>query len=133
MHAVATDQFGHVPLLTHGRYCSFFQRFGLAGLHADDQDVVALARIYWFTVEFGLVREGGERKAFGAGLMSSYDEMLHAFAQQTPVYPLDLEEIAARPFITTDLQPCYYEAESFASLADAFDAWAIGRGLLNAT
>ncbi|MCO4763722.1 MAG: phenylalanine 4-monooxygenase [Myxococcales bacterium] len=124
------DQFGHVPLLTLPTFCRFFQRFGLAGQGADDDAVEALARIYWFTVEFGLIRQDGELKAFGAGLVSSIGELDHALSPSVTVHPFDLDAMAARPFVTTEIQADYFEVPSFEALEQAFDAWAVARGLL---
>ena len=124
------DQFGHVPLLTLPAFCWFFQRFGEAGRGASDADVAALARIYWFTVEFGLIREKGERRAFGAGLISSIGELTHALSPGVTVHAFDLDAMAARPFITTEIQTDYFEVPSFEVLAQAFESWAHARGLL---
>jgi len=126
------DQFGHLPLLTSPVYARFFQRFGQAGQRANDEQVLQLARIYWFTVEFGLVREAGVRKAFGAGLMSSIGELAHAFSDTAIVHPLDMNAIAARPFVTTAIQSDYFEAESFEHLRDAFEGWATAQRLFSA-
>ena len=124
------DQFGHVPLLTLPAFARFFERFGVAGCNADDQGAVELARIYWFTVEFGLMREAGERRAFGAGLMSSIGELHHGMSERVDVHPLDFEAVAARPFVTTEIQTDYYEIESFESLEQGFEAFARKRGWL---
>lgn len=126
------DQFGHLPLLTLPVYARFFERFGEAGCRANDDQVLQLARIYWFTVEFGLVRENGERKAFGAGLMSSIGELNNAFAPRTRVHKLDMAAIAARPFVTTQIQTDYFEARDFEELASSFDRWAASQGLVDA-
>lgn len=124
------DQFGHVPLLTLPAFARFFERFGVAGCNADDQGAIELARIYWFTVEFGLMREGGQRKAFGAGLMSSIGELHHGMSDDVEVHPLDFEAVAARPFVTTEIQTDYYEIESFEALEAGFAAFASARGWL---
>ncbi len=124
------DQFGHVPLLTLPAFCQFFQRFGEAGRDANDADVAALARIYWFTVEFGLIREQGALRAFGAGLISSIGELTHALSPGVTVHPFDLDAMAARPFVTTEIQTDYFEVPSFEALTHAFERWARARGLL---
>ncbi len=126
------DQFGHVPMLTLPTFARFFQRFGEAGQGASDAAVTALARIYWFTVEFGLIREGGARKAFGAGLMSSIGELDHGFSPDVRVHDFDLDAIAARPFVTTEIQADYFEVPSFDVLERDFERWARARGLLPA-
>ncbi len=124
------DQFGHVPLLTLPAFAEFFARFGEAGCRADAEGVIALSRIYWFTVEFGLLRVGGQRRAFGAGLMSSIGELDHGMSAAVEVHPLDLDRVAARPFITTEIQNDYFEIESFEALVADFTAWARARGWL---
>ena len=124
------DQFGHLPLLTLPVYAHFFQRFGEAGTRANDQQVLQLARIYWFTVEFGLIRQDGQRKAFGAGLLSSIGELANAFSDRATVHPLNMAAIAARPFTTTEIQTDYFEAESFEHLMGSFETWATAQGLL---
>src|SRR5688500_15430728 len=67
------DVFGHVPLLTNPDYCEFFQALGnLALEHIDDKDMIdMLERLYWFTIEFGLIRQEGELKIYGSGIISS--------------------------------------------------------------
>ena len=124
------DQFGHVPLLTQPAYAHFFQRFGEAGMNAGDVGVTALARIYWYTVEFGLVRDRATLKAFGAGLMSSIGELDHAMSPGVTIHPFDLDAMAGKPFITTEIQQNYFEIPSFEELALHFERWAIGRGFL---
>lgn len=124
------DQFGHVPLLTLPAFAEFFARFGEAGCRADDAGVIALSRIYWFTVEFGLLRVDGARRAFGAGLMSSIGELDHGMSAAVTVHPLDLDLVADRPFITTEIQNDYYEIESFEALVADFTTWARARGWL---
>ena len=65
---------GHVPMLADPAFCDLAYAIGLASLGADEKQIWHLTKIYWYTVEFGVVREDNEMKAFGAGILSSYGE-----------------------------------------------------------
>ena len=68
---------GHVPMLADPAYCNLVHNIGVASLGADEKQIWHLTKLYWFTVEFGVVREGSGVKAFGAGILSSYGELEH--------------------------------------------------------
>jgi phenylalanine-4-hydroxylase len=93
---------------------------GLASLGASDEDVAKLAKNYWFSVEFGLTKEDGEYRAYGAGLLSSFGELEYACSEAHPggeaappeYKPWDPEVAAHQEFPITTYQPVYFVAES---------------------
>ena len=100
------------------RYWSL-QEIGLASLGASDEDVEKLARCYWFSVEFGLCRENGKNKAYGAGLLSSFGELEYACSPEHPgadnppeIKDWDPEVAATQDFPITTYQPTYFLASS---------------------
>jgi hypothetical protein len=66
---------GHVPMLADPDFARMVQAIGVASLGAEEKTIWHLTKVYWYTVEFGVVREGGAVKAFGAGVLSSYGEL----------------------------------------------------------
>ena len=80
---------------------------------ASDEDIAKLATIFWFTVEFGLCRQDGEVRAFGAGLLSSFGELEYALSDKPELRPFEPPKTALQKYPITDFQPVYYVAESF--------------------
>lgn len=112
---------GHVPMFADPDFADLSQEVGLASLGASDADIERLARCYWYTVEFGLVREGGAVKAYGAGLLSSFGEMEYACSSERPaggtderpnLEPWEPNKAAELEFPITTYQPTYFVAES---------------------
>lgn len=134
------DVFGHVPLHADAVFAEFLQTYGKAALVAGDEHTEALARLFWFTVEFGLIREDGRLKIYGSGLISSHGEAKHSLEapQVAPGVelakddtsgkidrrPFDLERVIATEFEIDHYQPVVYVLESFEQLRDAMNDYA---------
>ena len=102
-------------MFAHKEFADFSQEIGLASLGADEREIDRLAAIYWFTVEFGLCLERGERKVYGAGILSSFGELPYSMSEKPKVYEFDPYEIAQNHlnYPISSLQPIYFQAESF--------------------
>lgn len=112
--------FGHAPLLCDPRFAAFSQAIGRAGLAADRKDHAWLIRLYWFTIEFGLTREGGRIKGLGSGLASSISELVWAVTDPTPDRrPFDVIDILRTPYRIDILQPVYFVIDDLDQLFDA--------------
>ncbi len=105
--------FGHCPLLTNPSFARFSHEYGKLGLAASKEERVFLARLYWFTVEFGLIRQANdELKIYGGGILSSPGETLYAMSDTPVVKPFDLIDILRTPYRIDIMQPIYYTIES---------------------
>jgi phenylalanine-4-hydroxylase len=115
------DVFGHVPLLADPIFADYMQAYGQGGLRADALGAInRLARLYWYTVEFGLVREGGDLKLYGAGIVSSHAESLFALEDPSPHrIGFDLRRLMRTRYRIDDYQHTYFVIDSFEDLLRA--------------
>ena len=115
------DVFGHVPLHADPVFAEFLEAYGRAGLAASAAGVTEqMARLFWFTVEFGLIQERGELRLYGSGLISSPSESRHALtSERVDRRPFDLDEVCETAFEIDHYQPLLFVLDSFAQLRDA--------------
>lgn len=108
------EVFGHCPLLLDEGFAAFSHAYGRAGAAARKEDHAMLARLYWFTVEFGLIqRPGKELRAYGAGLCSSIGEVQYALESDVPIRkPFDPLEALRTPYRIDIYQTVYYKIQS---------------------
>ncbi|KAK1887489.1 Tryptophan 5-hydroxylase [Dissostichus eleginoides] len=104
---------GHVPLLAEPSFAQFSQEIGLASLGASDDSVQKLATCYFFTVEFGLCKQEGQLRAYGAGLLSSISELKHALSGKARIMPFDPKVTSKQECIITTFQDVYFVSDSF--------------------
>jgi phenylalanine-4-hydroxylase len=112
------DVFGHVPLLADPVFADYLQAYGRGGLRALDFGAMGkLARLYWYTVEFGLVRSGEGLAVYGAGIVSSHGETLFALDSDSPNrLGWGLERLLRTPYRIDDFQQVYFVIDSFEEL-----------------
>lgn len=109
---------GHQPMFTNPNFADYSQFVGHGARIANDEQLEALGRLYWFTIEFGLVEHEGDIKAYGAGLLSSYGELENAFSDNVERRPFDLDEVINTPYQYSDMQPVLYVIPSYAELKE---------------
>ena len=114
------DVFGHVPLHAHTVFADFLQAFGAVAAEAEsDADVQAMARLFWFTVEFGLVREEAMVKVYGSGLISSHGDAENALSDRCERRPFSLDAVISQPFEIDRLQDILFVVDDFEQLFEA--------------
>lgn len=120
------DIFGHVPLHADDVFAEFLQTYGKAALHCEDPyHIERLGRLFWFTVEFGLIKEDGRTKLYGSGLISSLGESEHALhSKNVDRRPFDMDRVCETPFEIDHYQPILYVLESFEQLRDGMNKYA---------
>lgn len=115
---IVHEAIGHIPMFTNPNFADFSQFIGHGARIATDKQLEELGRLYWFTVEFGMVEHEGEIKAYGAGLLSSFGELEHAFSDQVDRRKFDLEEVINQDYSYSDMQKILYVIPSYAELKE---------------
>ena len=111
--------FGHTPMLTDSRFAEFTLAYGRAGLAADKKDHAMLARLYWFTVEFGLIQTEQGLRSYGAGINSSPGELVYALESDAPLRKvIDPIDVLRTPYRIDIYQTVYFIIDSFDQLFD---------------
>ena len=112
------DVFGHVPMLADPVFADYMQAYGQGGLRSlGFGSLDKLARLYWYTVEFGLVREAGGVRIFGSGIVSSHGESVFALDDPSPNrIRFDIERVMRTRYRIDDYQQVYFVIDSFEDL-----------------
>jgi phenylalanine-4-hydroxylase len=119
------DVFGHVPMHAHPVFADFLQEYGrvCAGLIHDKDKLERMGRLFWFTVEFGVIRQKGEIKLYGSGLISSHGESTHVIHRRSDGGPeirdFDLDAVLNQEFLVSEMQKVLYAVESFDQIYEA--------------
>lgn len=124
------DVFGHTPLLTNPNFAEFYQEFGITSLRAKPEQHILLERLHWFTVEFGLIHTQKGRQIYGAGIISSLNEVAHSLSDKVTVHKFEIEKIISQEYEVWHLQPVLFAIDSFEQLENGFSEWAKSEGLL---
>ncbi|MGB0122800.1 MAG: phenylalanine 4-monooxygenase [Silvibacterium sp.] len=117
------DVFGHVPMHAHPVFADFLARYGrvcatLTDTPADKEKLEKMGRLFWFTVEFGVIRQKGEIKLYGSGLISSHGEATHVIegpktGHGPEIREFNLDQVLNQQFLVSEMQKVLYAVESF--------------------
>lgn len=112
------DVFAHVPLLTNQSFVNFLEELSKIGLHyvGNDYAIEILSRVYWFTVEFGLIQEADGLRIYGAGILSSAGETKFCLSDKPPKYDFDVRRIANTNYRKDVFQDKYFVIQSYEQL-----------------
>lgn len=110
---IVHEAIGHIPMFTNPAFADFSQFIGHGARMANDEQLEGLGRIYWYTIEYGLVAVEDEIKAYGAGLLSSFKELKHAFSDEVERRPFVLEEVIEQEYTYSNMQPLLYIVPSY--------------------
>jgi len=117
------DLFGHVPLLMDPMFADYLEAYGKGGVKAHGfgpEALMQLARLYWYTVEFGLIRQPDGLRIYGAGIVSSKGESIHCLESPAPNrIGFDLERVMRTRYCIDRYQKTYFVIDSFEQLIDA--------------
>lgn len=111
------EVFGHCPLLSDNAYADFVQAIGQLGLALGKGYSWHLFRLFWFTVEFGMIKTPDGLRAYGAGIVSSPSEAKHATGPTAQMADFDLIQVLRTPYRIDIVQPLYFVIDSFEHLA----------------
>lgn len=108
------EVFGHCPMLTNQACADFTHTYGKLGLNANHADQVMLAKLYWFTIEFGLIKTQKGLRAYGGGILSSKSETIYCVESNIPQRkPFDVMEVLRTPYRIDIIQPIYFVIDTF--------------------
>lgn len=114
--------YGHTPLLTNLAYGNFMQAFGELALSAEPKMRRRLFRLFWFTVEFGLLKTDDGLRAYGGGILSSIGETEYCLTEKSIKEPFDILTVLRTPYRIDIMQPLYYVLNEFEDLFKILDS-----------
>lgn len=116
------DIYGHIPLLSNEIFSEFAFQFGKLGksMINNEEKLIMLQRLYWFTIEFGLIEQNG-LKIYGAGIASSYGESISSLQNESSKVEFDLDKIIHQPFKNDEVQSQYFVIDSFEQLFESIE------------
>lgn len=117
------DVFGHAPLLSNPAYTRFFEALGQLGQKYGHVPAALemMERLYWFTIEFGLIHEEGQVRMYGAGVLSSVGETNHVLSEKSRKTSFELDTVIRTPFRTDVLQQQYFIIDGFDQLLHSLE------------
>ena len=115
------DAFAHVPLLSNKDYTDFFKEMGEIAMSVieDPKKLEKLQRIYWFTIEFGLIKKNNDFRIYGAGIISSNEESKNALSKKSKKCEFDVKKVMNHSFRIDIVQDTYYYINSFDQLTSS--------------
>src|SRR5216683_3877383 len=114
------DVFGHVPMHAHPVFADFLQHYGaVCAALTDKVALEKMGRLFWFTVEFGVIRQKGGYRLYGSGLISSQGESTYVIEGHPEIKDFDVDQVLNQEFSTSEMQPVLYAVDSFEQIYEA--------------
>ena len=117
------DVFGHVPMHAHAVFADFLQHYGKVCAGVKDEEIrEKLGRLFWYTVEFGVIRQNGKLKVYGSGVISSHGECTNVINGGCAIHDFDLDEVLATKVKVDEIHKLLFAIESFDQIYEAMRA-----------
>ena len=114
------DVFGHVPMHSHKVFAEFLERYGRVCAAISNAEVLEkLGRLFWYTVEFGVIRQDGEIKVYGSGLISSHGECLNVMEGHCAIHDFSLDEVLNTPVKVDEMHKLLFAVNSIDQIYEA--------------
>ena len=114
------DVFGHVPMHAHPVFADFLAQYGQLCVRIDDWGILErLGRVFWYTVEFGLIRQRGRVKVYGSGLISSHGECANVIGGHCAIHDFSLDEVLQTPVKVDEFQKVLFAVSSIDQIYEA--------------
>ena len=117
------DLFGHIPLITNQTFADFYELFGKVALKASPEQLTKLQRIYWFSVEFGLIQNPEGLRIYGSGILSSVGEVTYCLGPKVRRHAFDFQTVADQYFEIHHMQDDLFVIPSFEWLLQNFESY----------